>query len=278
MVITVKTQSLEPNAISSFETILLALNIVVSDFVDEIIICDDYDLEQNIGLVDKTVSLTKNYGCRVLGKTISKGGKTFIFLVTEILNAIKMDLNIAENDKVSIGTNGLRALKTTLHEIGHAKNIQEMGKVQVEKENDNYADFLNGHWKILRDEFLAEMYCAKLYRLFSSIEWYGDFDDLVETENFKSYTKDYENEGDGLSWNLVFQLLHQYYFVQLFQKAGFLEGLKQHIDVNTIPICDEITRILEFNVVMNCNVPTEFNTLILKKWEEFHIKDRLDRQ
>lgn len=271
MKIKTKTKFLEDGAIMILENLLSSIGIKASQFVDEIIICDDDELEQNIMLVDSTISVTKCRGCQVLGKTVMSHGKIFIFLVTDILNTIKNDLSV--NDNMMIGTRGIQALKIVVHEIGHAKIIKQDGKFEVVREHDNYRDYLNQHWKILRDEFLAEMFCANLYKSFISVSWYGDFDDVTEEKNFIYYLNKYKAEGNESDSFLAFELLHQYYFIQLFQKAGFLVGLKQFIDIENILISETVSKIMGFNVISNIDVPVAFNSLVLEKWEELQIAE-----
>jgi len=274
---TIRTKKLDDESVHLFEEVMVYFNDLTEKYVDEIIICDANELEKNIKEINHDVTLTSIYGSLVLGKTMSHNGRTIIFLITEIATNLICDLFIKSKNEIIFGDSGIRVLKTLFHEFGHAKNIHEYGELVIKKEADSYYDSVNEHWKILRDEYLAEMFCANIYRFKSSISWYGAFSDTIEENNFRTYTKEYALSPDGLSWHLAFQLLNQYYFIPLFQKAGFLEGVRRFIETDNIAICESITKILNYQVVENVNVHHDFNSLILKKWEEFQIVELLKK-
>lgn len=260
--ISIKTNNLKDEALVSFEKIISRVGYLAEEFVDNIIICDSDDLERSIKELDADISLTSIYGGLVLGKTISVNSKTLIFIITDVAKALV--------------ENGAQALKTLFHEFGHAKIIFECGKPQILTQYDNYEAYLNAYWQILRDEFLAEMFCANILVFDSSITWYGEFTDNIEKENFRTYIKEYKQSETGLNWHLAFYLLHQYYFTPLFQKAGFLEGIKKFMSIESIYVCEVIQKILDYQVVSSIRVPLEFNSLVLNKWDEFHIVDLLN--
>ena len=249
----------------------MALSDLKEEFVDEIIICDSSDLEDQIKGIDQSGKLTNIRGSVVQGKTIFQNDTSTILLVTEIAVAIGENSTLINNN-IKFDESSTWAFKTLFHEFGHAKNNFEHGKLVTKPITDSYHEFLNEHWKILRDEYLAEMFCSNINKFTSSIKWYGDFSDAVEEENFRSYAKEYSQSEEGLSWHLAFQILHQYYFIPLF-----------HMDRNNMRVWKtylfvrQCQKILSFNVPENNNVPNEYNSLFLEKWEEFQILGMLKK-
>ena len=69
--------------------------------------------------------------------------------------------------------------------------------------------------------------------------------------------------------------MHQYYFIPLFQKAGFLEGASKFLSIKNIKVCSTIQDINKCNVINNKHVPIEFKNIMLRKWSEYRIADKL---
>jgi hypothetical protein len=219
--------------------------------------------------------LTNIFGGQVRGKTIQHGGRNIIFLITEIVTAIGNGMVVEADKNIVLNEVGIQALKTLFHEFGHANINHKYGEFRPKSNAENYDEFLNEHWKILRNEFLAEMFCANIYKFIPTIEWYGEFNDDIEENNFREYALEYQNSQENFDWDLAFRLLHQYYFVPLFYKAGFLEGMKRFVKLDEIPISEAVAKILKLNVIQNVDVTQEFNSIVLEKWEDFQILDLL---
>ncbi|MBS3742377.1 MAG: hypothetical protein KGY74_09680, partial [Candidatus Cloacimonetes bacterium] len=222
---------------------------------------------------DETISFTGFKGCNVSGKTISYYDKSIVFLTIQVIEKIiKNTQTQASNDgQIILNKESLLALKNVFHEIGHAKKEYKFGKINVKEDADNYEEMLNELWKILRDEYIAEMSCAKLIEFSHSINWYGDFDDNLESENLIHYMSSYTEKGKKLNGAFVLQLLHQYYFVPLFKKAGFLKAALKILSENNIFACKTIKDINKCNVLENRYVPIIFNDIVLRKWNDFNL-------
>jgi len=247
----------------------------IDNYVEQIIICDGEDLESEIKIWDSTESLTDFSGCVVNGKTILISKKSIIFITTNILQNFNDDIEFDNEGNIHISDKGFISLKTIFHEIGHANRNYYYGNIITKKITHSYEETLHELWKILRDEYFAEMFCSNILKIDSSIKWYGGFNDDVEAENFIYYLSLNQNNNFKLDWNFALQLLHQYYFVPLFQKAGFLEGSSKLLSLKHINICRTIQEIQNCNVITNDCVPLEFNEIVLRKWTEFKIEDGL---
>ena len=190
---------------------------------------------------------------------------------------VKFYNNIIVKDTKEIIYNeqSLVSLRTLYHEIGHAKRYYDKGSLITRLIVHNYEEMLNESWNILRDEYIAEMFCANIIKLKKSVDWYGNFNDDIETQNFEFYLSEYQRIGLKLDGNIVFQLLHQYYFIPLFYKAGFLNGVKNYISLDDVKICDIINDIQNCNVVENKSVPQYFNEIVLRKWSDFRIGKKI---
>ncbi len=275
MNISYRNKNLEEKKVVIFEKMISLVDDIADNHVDEVVICDENELEQNVKMFDQSVKITNISGGHVNGKTISKNNKIVILFTSEIVSAIGDNLKTDHENHFVINREGISAIKTLFHEFGHSKNYYENGRLVIKEFADNYADSLNEHWKILRDEYLAEMFCANMNRFFCSINWYGEFSDEIEENNFRTYANEYSQIQQGLSGVFAFQLLHNYYFIPLFQKAGFLDGSKLFVELEKVVMCSSISRILKYHVVENTNVPNEFNSLVLEKWKEFQVIDLL---
>jgi len=248
----------------------------LNDYIERMIVCDAEDLENEIKLLDGSITNTKMIGCTVNGKTILHYDKSIIFITTNILTNLYDNIVIQENANVIYKEGSLISLKTIYHEIGHAKRNQTYGDIVKKKITNNYEETLGELWKILQDEYFAEMYCAKIIKLINYIDWYGNFNDDIESENYEYYLQIYKDNGLNLNGNIALQLMHQYYFVPLFQKAGFLDGASKSLLFENVNICKTIQDIQNCNVTENDYVPLKFNDIILRKWSEFNIQDKLN--
>ena len=47
------------------------------------------------------------------------------------------------------------------------------------------------------------------------------------------------------------------------------------MDVRNIPVGKTVSKILDYDVILNVDVPVAYNSLILEKWEEFQIAERI---
>lgn len=246
----------------------------LNDYVERIIVCDEENLESEIKLWDDSITITNLIGCTVNG-TIFHSNKSIIFITTDILINLYNNIIIRENANVIYKEESLGSLRTIFHEIGHAKRNYTYGNIITKKITHSYEEMLNELWNIMRDEYYAEMCCANIIKLKNSFEWYGNFNDNIESENYEYYLATYQNNGVKLDGNIALQLMHQYYFIPLFQKAGFLEGASKLLSIKNINVCKAIQDIRNCNVTDNNYVPLEFNDIILRKWSEFKIEDKL---
>lgn len=192
----------------------------LNDYLEKIIICDEEDLEKEIKSYDSSVSITIMPGCTVNGKTISHYNKSIIFISTNILKNFYNNISINDNN-VIYSDQCLISLRTFYHEIGHAKRNHHNGSIVTKEITNSYEELLNELWNILRDEYFAEMCCANILKLKNSIDWYDKFDDAIESENYEYYLSTHKANDIELDGNVALQMMHQYYFVPLFQKAGF---------------------------------------------------------
>lgn len=246
-------------------------------YVEQIIICDDDDLANEVRKFNPNKGLTNLTGCSVEGKTIRGSFKSIIFISTVVIKGLLDKIIITDEEKIIFNDESLVPLKTIFHEVGHAVRISKHGEFRLKRFADSYFDMLNEHWKILQDEYYAESYCSNLLKIKQSLSWYGNFNDEVESKNFLLYFSEYidkENNPDGA---YAFYMLNHYYFIPLFQKAGFLHGAKYFIRLKNIKICQTVKEIQNLMTEKNTHVPQEFNSIILKKWNEFRIGDLLSR-
>ena len=247
----------------------------LNDYLEKIIICDEEDLEKEIKLYDSSVSITKMPGCAVCGKTISHYNKSIIFISTNILKTFYDNISVNDNN-VIYNDQSLISLRTFYHEIGHAKRNHQYGSIVTKEIAHSYEELLSELWNILRDEYFAEMCCANILKLKDSVDWYDKFDDAIESENFEYYLSTHKDNGLVFDGNVALQMMHQYYFVPLFQKAGFLKSASKILSLNSIDICQTIQEIQECNVIENEYVPLRFNDIVLRKWSDFQIENKLN--
>ncbi|MFZ1281841.1 MAG: hypothetical protein WAR59_13460 [Ignavibacteriaceae bacterium] len=275
MIVTVKSKNNPFNNISVLIDVIKRSIENVDDYVEEILICDEGDFEREVKIKDRLINITKMLGVSILGKTISGPHGLVILLTSNIVENFYNNINILNNN-ITYTNNSLIALRTIFHEIGHAKNNYENGVIVIREIAHNYEEMLNELWNILRDEYIAEMCCANIIKLHNSIEWYGDFNDDIESENYECYLSHYLNAGVEIDGNIALQLMHQYYFINLFQKAGFLESTSKFLSIDNIKTCQTIQDILNCKVMENYSVPSNFNDIVLRKWGDFNIERKLN--
>lgn len=276
MRITNKSIKFDKQSIKLFEKIILNISDLNEDFVTEIIICDENNLELLIKEIDEGTQITKFEGCNVLAKTIKINEKSIILLTANILEPLVNDASKSKDDKIIFGIDSIKALKTILHEFGHAKNALINGSLKVKKEVRTSAECLYVYWEVLRDEYIAEKYSANICKIENRIGWYGEFNDIEEMNNFYSYLTIHVKNGKLLNENSILQFLLFYYFMPLFKKAGFFDGLNGILDVRKIKVCKIIDKIRDCDVINNVSITQQFKDIVLEIWDNFKINKILD--
>jgi hypothetical protein len=275
MIITNKSDKYDIQSTNILSDLLLHLNYDLEKYVSDLIICDEENIEDEIREFDPSCTITKENGCVVKGKTILHNNKSILFISSEIILDFFNNFVIEEAKDFKFSDNSLIALKTILHEIGHAKRYFSHGKLNIRKAYDSYEAMLNGYWQIVRDEYFAEMNCANIIKLKQSIDWYGDFSDTLELSNFNSYVEQYMKQYSDFNSHIAMKSIHNYYLIPLFYKSGFYEGASKFININHINVCSRIRDIHNCDVINSEYVPKEYNDIILNLWEIFGIEENI---